>query len=281
MPSCNPPSKPSDSANANQPANCAKPPCAAKEAENPCLKGKKCWENDYEKDIKTAACGRYYKSFKHSGQPYIWTDQIQFKIYTPVKTSSEITVEVRFKLEFTRWVTKRLKVEKRAKNKLIKGIDKFWNGKFVLKASDPECAACGEKSFKVKYKASWVNSGEDYTIKIHNVFPRECVDGNVMKVSLSTTPWTYAHEFAHCIGIPDEYSYTNRRESVRYLKPNGSLVVSIVALPDGVPKNGPGATIMSTADNKKTLPRHCWNIGIEVQDLLTSKLGRKIECTIL
>lgn len=280
MPSCNPPGKPSSSVGANKPINCAKPPCAAKEEENPCPKGKKCWEGDYEKDISVNSYGRYFKKFKFDGTPYNYNFQKKYKIYAPVKTGSEITVEVRFKIEVQPAVIKKIKVENRAKKKLSKAVNKNWNGKFTLEADDSECLVCGKKTFKIKYKISWVNSGQDYTIKIHNIFAREGVSGNVMNVSKSTKPWTYAHEFAHCIGLPDEYSYTNKRESVQYIKPDRSPTLAISAPPGGKPKNGAGATIMSAVGNTKVEKRHGWNIAIEVQDLLKSKLGREIKCKI-
>src|SRR6185436_14436706 len=124
-----------------------------------------------------------------------------FKIYAPVKTATDITVEVRFKVEKD-GVTDADVTS--AKTKLETGVSTNWNNKFKLVAKDPECPS---KTFKIVFKAVWVDSGEHYTIKVHTTYPREGVTGTVMDVSKTTDAWTYAHEFGHCFGLPDEYSY--------------------------------------------------------------------------
>lgn len=134
---------------------------------------------------------------------------------------------------------------------------------------------------EIVFKAVWVNSGQHYAIKVHNTYPREGVTGTVMDVSKSTTAWTYAHEFGHCFGLPDEYSYSQTdTQKVKYIKPDGTMDTAISAPPGGKSKTAADATIMSAVDSLKTLPRHAWNIAIEVQDLLTQKLGRAVKCDI-
>ncbi len=81
------------------------------------------------------------------------------------------------------------------------------------------------------------------------------------------------------MGLPDEYSYTADTETVKYYKPDGTLDAAISA-PPSKPKTAADATIMSSTNNTTTLPRHAWYVAIEVQELLTAKLGRKITCTI-
>ncbi len=101
-----------------------------------------------------------------------------------------------------------------------------------------------------------------------------------MNVAKSTSDWTYAHEFAHCTGLPDEYSYSTDTEQIKYIKPDGTLDAAISAPSGGKSKTAADATIMSAVDNTTTLERHAWNIAIEVQELLRAKLGRAIKCTI-
>ena len=198
------------------------------------------------------------------------------KIYAPVKTGNKITVEVRFKQEALASVTA-ADVDA-AKTKLETGVKENWNGKFALEADDP---LCGKKAFAIEYKVKWVSSRENYVIKIHNTYPREGVTGSVMDVSKTTSDWVYAHEFGHCIGLPDEYSYVSgSTETVKYIKPDGSLDVAISAPFDGKSKTAPDATIMAAYDNTTVLPRHGWSVAIEVQELLTAKLGRTIKCSI-
>jgi type VI secretion system secreted protein VgrG len=237
-----------------------------------------CWPEDYEKEISTASYGRYSQPYKKDGTPHNYSDHVDYKIYAPVKTGSDITVEVRFKVEPQAGVS--ASDVAAAKTKLENGVKTHWNSKFTLEAEHTECTDCDKKSFAVKYKAVWVNSGQHYTMKVHKTYPRSGVTGSVMNVSKSTSDWTYAHEYAHCFGLPDEYSYTADNETVKYFKPDGSLDVAISAPAGGKAKTAADATIMSAHDNTTTLKRHGWNIAIEVQELLTTKLGRQIKCSI-
>jgi hypothetical protein len=234
-----------------------------------------CWTDDFEKNISVNSYGRYFKKYKADGTEYSYNFTKKYKILAPIKTGNKITVEVRFKSDVQTGVS--ADDATAAKTKLENGVNTHWSGKFTLEANDPDC---GKKSFSVKYKIIWVTSGEDYTIKIHDTYPREGLSGYVMNVEKSTSDWIYAHEFAHCVGLPDEYSYTVDTETVRYIKPDGTLDAAISAPPGGKSRTASDATIMSSYNNNTTLKRHCWNIAIEVQELLTAKLGRNIECTI-
>jgi type VI secretion system secreted protein VgrG len=235
---------------------------------------KECWVDDYEKEISTPSYGRYSQPYKKDGTAHAYTDNVQYKIYAPVKSGNAITVEVRFKDEAQTGVTAADVTA--AHTKLENGVKTHWDGKFTLDADDP---TCGKKSFTIKYKILYVASGHHYTFKVHQTYPREGVTGAVMDVSKTTDDWTYAHEFGHCVGLPDEYSYTADTETVKYYKPDGTLDAAISA-PPSKPKTAADATIMSSTNNTTTLPRHAWYVAIEVQELLTAKLGRKITCTI-
>jgi type VI secretion system secreted protein VgrG len=246
-----------------------------------------CWIEDHEKEISVNPTGRYSESYNIRGvSNSLNVGQRKFKIYVPLKTKTEITVEVSFKVtsKLTPTGTESEKAAAittaiaSAKTAFEKGVKANWNKKFKLEVSDP---VCGKKIFDIVYKVVWVTSGENFTINVHKAYPREGVTGLVMDVSDTTTEWVYAHEFGHCIGLPDEYSYTTDIETVKYYKPNGILDVAISAPPDGKDATDADATIMAAYDSLKTVPRHAWNIAIEVQDLLTSKIGRKITCNIL
>ncbi len=235
----------------------------------------KCWPDDYEKAISVNSYGRYFKKYKADGTKYSYSFPKSYKVLAPVKSGSKITVEVRFKDEADSDVSAADAAS--AKTKLENGIATYWNGKFTLQADDPEC---GKKSFSIEYKVVWVTSGTDYTIKIHTTYAREGLTGKVMNVSKSTSDWTYAHEFAHCVGLPDEYSYSTDTETVKYIKPDGSLDAAVSAPPNGKSRTASDATIMAAVNNTVTLKRHAWNIAIEVQELLRAKIGRAIKCDI-
>jgi type VI secretion system secreted protein VgrG len=150
-----------------------------------------------------------------------------------------------------------------------------WNGKLKIEVNDP---VCGKKTFDIIYKAVWVTSGENYVLNVHTDYDREGVTDTVVDVSATTSPWIYAHEFGHTVGLPDEYAYLADGGTVKYYKPDGTLDSAIAAPYNGKPASASDPTIMSTPDCLIVLNRHAWNIAIEVQQLLTSKMGRKITC---
>jgi hypothetical protein len=259
------PSSPSSGAGASDPVSQPKKECPEE----------KCWKEDATKNISVNSYGRYFKKYKNDGSEYSYTFNKKFKIKAPVKTGNKITVEVSFKPEPQSGVS--ADAATAAKTKLENGVNTHWNNKFTLEAEDPECP---KKSFKIEYKIVWVESGQDYTIKIHDTYPRAGLSGSTMNVAKDTSDWVYAHEFAHCVGLPDEYSYSTEDETVKYIKPDGTLDGAVSAPPFKA-KTEPDATIMSSHSNNTTKKRHAWNIAIEVQQLLTSKLGRQIKCKIV
>lgn len=246
-----------------------------------------CWLEDYEKDITVNPTGRYSESYNVAGiSNRLNVGQRKFKLKVPLKTNGKITVEVRFKLVSKLVLTgaeaeksvKKSAAFKQAKMNLENGITKNWNNSFKLEIDDP---VCGKKMFDIEYKAVWVEASEHYALNVHTTYPREGVSGLILDVSSSTTDWTYAHEFGHCVGLPDEYSYSTDIETVKYYKPDGSLDAAISAPPDGKDATASDATIMAAYDSVKKLPRHAWNIAIEVKILLLEKLGREIKCGII
>ena len=242
----------------------------------------KCWVNDHYKRLSEDTYGRYFRKYHQNKKEY-WSSQLQGKIqarlWVPLKSGTNIRVEVRFKPE-TKGNVSAAELTA-AKNKLINGVDTYWNNWYTIEVDDP---LCGKKSFKVLYKVIWVDSGEDYKLRVHEKELRENVDvawwWSEMNVWKGTNEWTYAHEFGHCLGLPDEYSYTTETESVRYIKPDGSLDVSLSAPYNAKPAGAPDASMMSTANHASMPVRLCWNIAIEVQHLLREKLGRKVKCTV-
>jgi len=260
----NPPAAPPSGKGANDPTKRTKTQC------------KKCWREDYEKEISVNPYGRYNESYWPLGISHGYFRTVQYKIFVHLKALNTVVVKVRFKMNPLTGVSDA--DAKAAKIKMTKGVNTYWNkNNFNLEVDDP---LCGKKTLSIRYKVAWVTSGQHYTVNLYNTYPkRENVAGNIMKVQKSTDEWIYAHEFAHCVGLPDEYSYTKFTETVKYYKPDGSLDAAISA-PPLKPQNAPDASIMSSKYNTNKMKRHAWNIAIEVQELLRKKLGREIKCSI-
>lgn len=236
-----------------------------------------CWCDDYETEVSIESYGRYFRQYQPDGTEKTFSFPKRYKILVPVKTGDTITVQVRFKVEPQSGVNDAAVAT--AKSRLESGIQSHWNGVFRITCHDP-AAECPDKSFAVRYVAEWVDSGHHYTMRVHDTYPREGLTGRVLDVARATSAWTYAHEFAHTTGLPDEYSYTADTETVRYVKPDGSLDAGVSAPPGGKATNAPDATIMAAVNNTTVLERHGWNIAIEAQALLRARLGRAITCTV-
>jgi hypothetical protein len=246
-----------------------------------------CWCDDHDEEIDIEAYRRYYLRFDAAGQlietatapdgrvgPY--SVKKKYKLIVPLKTGSKVTVQVRFAVEPQSGVSDTDVAN--AKAMMERGLNNHWNGKFTIAIED---RGCGTKSFPIEYRALWVAHGQHhYTMKVHTVYPRAGVRGFEMNVARDTSNWTFAHEFAHTVGVPDEYSHTSTPEGVKYYKPDGSLD-ELIRAPVPPILFSRNSNIMSIGDNTRMMERHAWNIAIEVRDLLTERLRRQVRCTII
>jgi type VI secretion system secreted protein VgrG len=165
----------------------------------------------------------------------------------------------------------------KVKTACIRGVDTYLNNKLKLKIEDP---ICGPRTLPITFKIVWVESDEHYVFRVYGNAQREQVKGDQVYIGLATDDLTHAHEFAHCLGAPDEYSYHDTEdEQVRYYKPDGSLGSVIIGKPADTNSEKPYSSIMNDATNVEV--RHGWYIAIEAASLLSEKIGRKIKCDIL
>lgn len=242
-----------------------------------------CWASDYELEINSLLIGRYTHRYDATGTiiGLESTRFVKYKLYVPLRGGSDIIVEVRFMVEGALDINngfKQLPMEKALTMKSVveEGVSQYWNNRFKLAISDPRC---GKKILAIRYKPVWVEKNYHYKLVVSTALEREGVSNGIMDICLTSTPWTVAHEFAHCLGLPDEYATDPDTKSLRYIKPDGTLDISIIT-PEDKNSDATDATIMSSRDNQIRLARHAWNIAIETRDLLTREIGRDIKCDI-
>ncbi|WP_368865841.1 PAAR domain-containing protein [Stenotrophomonas maltophilia] len=236
-----------------------------------------CWVADHDAQIDRDVDGRYYEAYDANGDKHDYPFQVSYRIDVPLQAQGEVVVSIKVQVMPKPGVTAAEVAAVKAR--MERGIDQFWNGRFTLDVHDP---ACGTRSFPIRYEVRWVQGGSDYRLIVHRTYDREQVEFPDIDVSVSTTAWTFAHEFAHTLGVPDEYSYNDPdEETVRYVQPDGTLDPEVlVAVPDSRELTDPAATIMNSVDCAVTRPRHAWNIAREVRELLSREIGREITCTV-
>lgn len=237
-----------------------------------------CWCEDYEQEIDVNASSRYYRRY-HNGAPGGGTTRRWYKL-TAALLSDRIKVEVRYKV--TGYPPTTPEQLASAVSALIGGA-RSWNGTIAIEIDDPEC---GKRVLPVEFDAMQVTSGQHYKVLVFVAIPeqypvdREHVQGDEMRVLVTTNAWVYSHEHGHCFGVPDEYGYSDVEvEQVVYLRPDGGTeppVAVDVSLADGRDPN-----VMSAHGNALRRMRHGHCIAIEVQALLTSRLGRTIRCKVV
>jgi len=256
-----------------------------------------CWIKDHENEISVRTA-RYSEATTLQGEPLNHSRPVRYKQCIPLKTGGDVIAELRIKLvraldsigdlpdSMEKDQERILQREKKRKAQLehiketaAKGLSIYLANKFKIQIADPEC---GERIFAISYRIVWVDSDEHYVLNLHKQELRAFVDGNIINVHANTDEWTFAHEFAHCYGLPDEYGYESD-SYVTYIKPDGSKDERIFAQweVDPMETNSPNATIISADSSSVVKPRHAWHVAIEARDILRKEIKRNITCDIL
>jgi len=85
----------------------------------------------------------------------------------------------------------------------------------------------------------------------------------------------------HCLGLPDEYMDGEDPElTIKHRFPSGFLSSDTVVTKKMREKSDPDATLMSDEFNTVLKPRHAWNIGLEVREFLSRRIGREVACNV-
>jgi type VI secretion system secreted protein VgrG len=255
-----------------------------------------CWVEDYEAEIYSPV-QKYSSIFLIDGSEADRVSRARYKLLVPLKSSSKITAEIRF---ITQGGAMSIGGQELPLHEAVgmqevvdEGLATYWNNLFKVKISDP---ICGVKNMDLEFRAIWLpttpsmsstdvlrsaQEGEYHRkLIVYESMVTESVSNFIMELALSSNSYIAAHEFAHCLGIPDEYQVEENYGTLKYIKPDGKYD-NTIDLKVRKEKSSPLATIMSTAYINRRLPRHAWNIAIEVQELLSKKLGRKIKCDII
>lgn len=235
-----------------------------------------CWCEDYEKEISENASGRYFERY-YDGVPSRGNSPKRFKLFVGL-LADRIRVEVRYSFENRQTTTPD---QLTAVVSALQEGARSWNNKIAIEIEDPEC---GSRVLPVEFEALRVTSGQHYKVALYqeiNFDPfREHVLGDEMRILPSTNAWVYSHEHAHCFGLPDEYPYSDEQsELVVYIRPDRTADPAInveLALGAGRDRN-----VMSDHGNATRRKRHGYAIAIEVQALLTARLGRTIRCKVV
>lgn len=237
-----------------------------------------CWVQDYRKHISENAEGRYYQTYDSTGRKVSKPYYVKFHVEIPALRGGDIVVTV--KMLVIRQAGVDAEHAQTARERMDAGVDTYWNRRYILEVEDP---LCGVRVFPLRYRVEWVAHGQDCVVALHGVLDRENVDASVLNASTATDEFTYAHEFAHCIGIPDEYGYiVDSDYFVHYFRPDGTADAAVIQAGEPREVDDPLATLLSgyEAFRYEAVPRHAWNVAREVQELLRDETGREIACEI-
>jgi type VI secretion system secreted protein VgrG len=270
-----------------------------------------CWVEDHSVEIAAKSYGRYYLARTLQGEESFHKHGLvsNYKIYAPIKSKSDIVVELRCLMahhmdeaqaaeeerltatnpDFAAKVTARDALIEKLKIKFCDAVYSTWNGKFKMTINDPEC---GELTLPITYRIVWTdaegNDGQEphYILWMHDGEKdiHEKVRQNEILLNYTTSSRIMAHEFIHCLGVPDEYGKPEKTASIiNYYKPDGTMTDNMVVVSMGymVAENDKRGNIMSSKDAVNVELRHAWNIAIEVRTLLTKRIGRKISCDVI
>ncbi|WP_303748108.1 PAAR domain-containing protein [Stenotrophomonas pigmentata] len=236
-----------------------------------------CWLNDHSCQVLEYPDNRYFESYASDGVLLEYDLISSFRIDVPLKSGGDIEVTAKIRI-VKRGVVSNADIDV-AKERMQLGINQVLNGQFNLKLTDP---LCGSRNFPIRYSLEFVSSGEDYVLYLHDVYPREEVKGKGIFVNINTDEWVYAHEFGHCLGLPDEYMDPDQPapNMISYFLPDGTLSPNVLVTRSSSLPPEPSSTFLFNEYLRGVQPRHAWNIGLEVQELLTKEIGRQFACEI-
>lgn len=254
-----------------------------------------CWDYQYAFEVFASCNINYYQTSTLQGEPYGNESIIEYQLLVNFIGSPYVMVRVRFGAKPAIWHGSILakapdptasQVQTQSPDpaiaevtsaRFIKAVNKTWHNRFRLEITDP---ACGSVIVPVRYVAVRDDARPHYVINAVENLEREALKGSNLWLSPTTKHNTFVHEFAHCIGLPDEYSTQDGVTlKVNYTQPNGTKGEDIICYPP--PAAPPGGHRLMTTGVPIFLERHAWPVAIDTQRFLKMRLGRNISCRVL
>ncbi|MDI2090463.1 hypothetical protein [Commensalibacter oyaizuii] len=248
---------------------------------------------DYDEEVKINTTDVFRKGlvngkYSDSEARTQWT--AHYRMIIPLKTKGKVLIKMTFEMSKIGDGVTDQDIEKT--KQFILNINKIWNGNFTLQVTDTRNMSCNpirlpiEFDIQFAYKGEKIINGERHPHKIELYKQIPIIHGTKLRPRLEkgktflleTDPsvfsraYTYAHEFGHALGLPDEYGYDPITDSyVQYHKSDGSLdKTKYLAFHEGKNRlqQDPQENIMSVFDSCKITERQGWVLGIAAKKVL-------------
>lgn len=223
-----------------------------------------------------------------------------YRMIIPLKSKGNVIIKVTFELSKVEEGVTDQEIEDTKRS--ILHINKIWNDNFILKVTNILSHYCPVQlpiKFDVQFahKGQKIAKGERYPhlVELYKIVPKigkmdrpRLESGNTFILETKrkeySIPYVYAHEFAHALGLPDEYGYDKITDSVvQYYKPDGSLdSTKIPAFHIDKDKlvGDPTESITGVYDSCKITERQGWVLGIAAQKIIDPH-RKKYKCDII